>query len=319
MGLALLRALIIHIVGAVKANRGEWFVPPLTPTFVKQPPRSGGDDPEQAPDHRVGEQATSPGEDDHLGPVDRGRLDPEQPLGDKRRHRRLAELGQPGDCQTRRCRMPRRTHSSYRWLCVSSLATGGRGAALRQARGVPAGVADVPPPQAAEVAVRARPGAPPRAAQPVALVVAAPGGLRRGPVAHLVPVVARVPQQRVGQLVLVRLVVVLRGGDQAARTWAASLVPSSTTSAYADRWSGARSVAARRDRSQSASDSPGVPWMRSRLTWSPAARAPLTAASTLSGSCVRSRCAGHAGQPTASPRLTRVKPPSARKRPASPA
>lgn len=34
-GLALLGALIIHIVGAVKANRGEWFVPPLTPTFVK--------------------------------------------------------------------------------------------------------------------------------------------------------------------------------------------------------------------------------------------------------------------------------------------
>lgn len=34
-GLALLGALIIHIVGAVKASRGEWFVPPFTPTFVK--------------------------------------------------------------------------------------------------------------------------------------------------------------------------------------------------------------------------------------------------------------------------------------------
>lgn len=34
-GLALLVALIIHIVGATRANRGEWFSPPLTPAFVK--------------------------------------------------------------------------------------------------------------------------------------------------------------------------------------------------------------------------------------------------------------------------------------------
>jgi uncharacterized Tic20 family protein len=34
-GLALLVALVIHIIGATKANRGEWYSPPLTPGFVK--------------------------------------------------------------------------------------------------------------------------------------------------------------------------------------------------------------------------------------------------------------------------------------------
>src|SRR5699024_9728322 len=28
-------AVIIHIVGAVKANNGEWWTPPLTPQFVR--------------------------------------------------------------------------------------------------------------------------------------------------------------------------------------------------------------------------------------------------------------------------------------------
>ena len=28
-------AVIVHIIGAVKANNGEWYNPPLTPQFVK--------------------------------------------------------------------------------------------------------------------------------------------------------------------------------------------------------------------------------------------------------------------------------------------
>lgn len=34
-GLALLFALIVHILAAVKANNGEWYTPPFTPSFVK--------------------------------------------------------------------------------------------------------------------------------------------------------------------------------------------------------------------------------------------------------------------------------------------
>lgn len=34
-GAALLWAVIMHIIGAVKANSGEWWDPPLTPRFVK--------------------------------------------------------------------------------------------------------------------------------------------------------------------------------------------------------------------------------------------------------------------------------------------
>lgn len=33
-GLALLFALIVHILAAVKANNGEWYKPPFTPSFV---------------------------------------------------------------------------------------------------------------------------------------------------------------------------------------------------------------------------------------------------------------------------------------------
>jgi uncharacterized Tic20 family protein len=32
---AWLFAVIVHIIGAVKANNGEWWTPPMTPTFVK--------------------------------------------------------------------------------------------------------------------------------------------------------------------------------------------------------------------------------------------------------------------------------------------
>ena len=32
---AWLFAVVVHIVGAVKANNGEWYNPPLTPLFVK--------------------------------------------------------------------------------------------------------------------------------------------------------------------------------------------------------------------------------------------------------------------------------------------
>ena len=34
-GAAVLWAVIMHIIGAVKANSGEWWDPPLTPQFVK--------------------------------------------------------------------------------------------------------------------------------------------------------------------------------------------------------------------------------------------------------------------------------------------
>ena len=30
-----LYVLIVHIIGAVKANNGEWWNPPMTPQFVK--------------------------------------------------------------------------------------------------------------------------------------------------------------------------------------------------------------------------------------------------------------------------------------------
>ena len=34
-GLALLFAVIVHIIGATRANAGQWYDPPLTPSFVK--------------------------------------------------------------------------------------------------------------------------------------------------------------------------------------------------------------------------------------------------------------------------------------------
>ncbi len=34
-GLALVFALVVHILAAVKANNGEWYTPPFTPAFVK--------------------------------------------------------------------------------------------------------------------------------------------------------------------------------------------------------------------------------------------------------------------------------------------
>lgn len=34
-GLALLFALVLHVIGAVRANQGEWWDPPLTPRFVR--------------------------------------------------------------------------------------------------------------------------------------------------------------------------------------------------------------------------------------------------------------------------------------------
>jgi len=33
-GLALVFAVVLHAVGAIKANNGEWWTPPLTPRFV---------------------------------------------------------------------------------------------------------------------------------------------------------------------------------------------------------------------------------------------------------------------------------------------
>lgn len=32
--LALLFAFVVHLIGAMKANRGEWWKPPMTPRFV---------------------------------------------------------------------------------------------------------------------------------------------------------------------------------------------------------------------------------------------------------------------------------------------
>ena len=34
-GIALVVAFVLHLIGAVKANRGEWWNPPLTPRFVR--------------------------------------------------------------------------------------------------------------------------------------------------------------------------------------------------------------------------------------------------------------------------------------------
>jgi uncharacterized Tic20 family protein len=34
-GLALVVAFVLHLLGAMKANRGEWWNPPLTPRFVR--------------------------------------------------------------------------------------------------------------------------------------------------------------------------------------------------------------------------------------------------------------------------------------------
>ena len=34
-GLALLFAFVMHVIGAVKANNGEWWDPPLTPKFIR--------------------------------------------------------------------------------------------------------------------------------------------------------------------------------------------------------------------------------------------------------------------------------------------
>lgn len=34
-GLALVVAFVLHLLGAIKANNGEWWNPPLTPRFVK--------------------------------------------------------------------------------------------------------------------------------------------------------------------------------------------------------------------------------------------------------------------------------------------
>ncbi len=28
-------AVVVHIIGAVKANNGEWWTPPMTPSFIK--------------------------------------------------------------------------------------------------------------------------------------------------------------------------------------------------------------------------------------------------------------------------------------------
>ena len=33
--LVLLWAFIVHVIGAMKANRGEWWKPPMTPRFVR--------------------------------------------------------------------------------------------------------------------------------------------------------------------------------------------------------------------------------------------------------------------------------------------
>ena len=99
---------------------------------------------------------------------------------------------------------------------VEDLARLRRRAPVGEARRVGGRVADVPPPGAADVAVRAGADAPPVVAQPVALVV--PGALRarRGPVAHLVPLHPRRGQHLVGEQVAVGEVVVVGRRDLAA-------------------------------------------------------------------------------------------------------
>ena len=77
-------------------------------------------------------------------------------------------------------------------------------------------VQDVPPAHAADVAVRAGPGAPPVAAAPVAEIVAAPGGLVRRPRTGLVPREAGVGEHALGGLEAVDDHVLAGHGELAA-------------------------------------------------------------------------------------------------------
>src|SRR5690606_24251495 len=86
-------------------------------------------------------------------------------------------------------------------LVVQDLPGVRRGRAFREPGGVGGGVLDVPPPGAADVAVRARPDAPPVGARPIQHVVPAPGVRTGGPVGDLVPVEAVRGERLVGDQV----------------------------------------------------------------------------------------------------------------------
>ena len=101
-------------------------------------------------------------------------------------------------------------------------------------------------------------------------------------------------------------------GTSPRRIWAASLVPSSMMSEYADTWSGSMASAASTETSQSRKLSPGVPWIRSTLVPSPRSLAQPTARGTFAGVCVRSSTASTCGTADCIPKDTRVTPAAAR-------
>src|SRR5690606_11627763 len=102
-------------------------------------------------------------------------------------------------------------------LAVQNLARVPGAATGFQPVGVGRGMLDVPPAHAADVAMSARPDAPPIPATPVQLVVPASGGRTTGPVRHLVPTEAGSLQRLVGRGVpLGEDVVVERGQLTAA-------------------------------------------------------------------------------------------------------
>ena len=136
---------------------------------------------------------------------------------------------------------------------------GGRDA-LGQPAGIRPGVLDVPPAHAADVAVRAGTDAPPVAAGPVAVVVAAPPGRGARPVAHLVPVEpgrGRAPRRRsrTSSPRRRRRAARPRRGGPARRAWCP---PRRRAHRPRRAPAPARSPASRLRR-QSSSDSPGVP------------------------------------------------------------
>ena len=168
-------------------------------------------DAEEPAHDRVGEQAPLPGEP-HL-PVSDRRRPVDQAVGHEAGYRRPARRLEAAHRDASRQPGAEQHPLVVALLVGEHLPSGGRRLPRGEARRIRRGVLDVPPPHSADVAVGAWADAPPVAAAPVPLVVAAPQLRRPRPVAHLVPLVARGGEHLVGQLVLVGLVIVLGRRD----------------------------------------------------------------------------------------------------------
>ena len=150
---------------------------------------------------------------------------------------------------------------------------------------------------------------PPR---PVQQVVPAAGAVVRRPVGDLVPVQPGGAEHRVGERGSGRPCASSSGAvSSPRRTWAASRVPSSTISAYAETWSGPASSAASRRRP------PVVVALARRAVdeveadvLEPGLARPATPAAARPGVCVRSRTASTCGAALCIPKEMRVKPAS---------